>query len=253
MTLHPPIVAPFAHSDTVTITIYDLSDNSVVVNAAACAEIGSTGYFKYVPALSINSKSYLFVVTNGTVAMDRIGELPPITPGSLASGDVSGNLPCEVKAQDNIDFGALQKASLNAATPASVQNIAANGSGFTALGDARLVNLDSAVSTRLAGASYTTPPTASAIDSVLTAAHGAGDWTTEKTGSSTYTDTITDGTDPIEGVQVELYSDSGYSTLVAVEETDINGSFTFNVNPATYYVRCVKSGYTFTDFSKVVT
>lgn len=39
---------------------------------------------------------------------------PPVT---LSSGDVTGNLPAQVKAQDNIDFGALQKASLNAATP----------------------------------------------------------------------------------------------------------------------------------------
>lgn len=37
---------------------------------------------------------------------------------TLAAADVSGNLPALVKAQDNIDFGALQKASLNAATPA---------------------------------------------------------------------------------------------------------------------------------------
>lgn len=34
----------------------------------------------------------------------------------------------QVKAQDNIDFGALQKASLNAATPASVANIPVDGS-----------------------------------------------------------------------------------------------------------------------------
>lgn len=38
-----------------------------------------------------------------------------------------------VVSQANIDFGALQKTSLNAATPASVQNIPATGIGFTAL------------------------------------------------------------------------------------------------------------------------
>ena len=38
-------------------------------------------------------------------------------PSTLATADVSGNLPAEVKVQDNIDFGALQKLSLNAATP----------------------------------------------------------------------------------------------------------------------------------------
>jgi hypothetical protein len=51
-----------------------------------------------------------------------------------------------VASQNNIDFGALQKTSLNAATPAGIQNIPLDGSGFTALGDDRLDNLDSPVS-----------------------------------------------------------------------------------------------------------
>lgn len=38
-------------------------------------------------------------------------------PATLAPADCSGNLPAQVKAQDDIDFGALQKASLSAATP----------------------------------------------------------------------------------------------------------------------------------------
>ena len=61
-----------------------------------------------------------------------------------------------VVSQANIDFGALQKTSLNAATPASVQNIAANGSGFTAIGDTRLANLDATVSTRATPAQVNT-------------------------------------------------------------------------------------------------
>lgn len=44
-------------------------------------------------------------------------------PATLASTDVTGNLPAQVKAIDNIDFPALQKTSLNAATPASVQSL----------------------------------------------------------------------------------------------------------------------------------
>lgn len=60
----------------------------------------------------------------------------------------SGHLDVNVLTQANIDFGALQKASLNAATPASVQNIPATGSGFTALGDTRIANLDATVSSR---------------------------------------------------------------------------------------------------------
>lgn len=101
MSLHQPIVSQFAHGDVVTITIIDLTDNSVVVNGAACAEIpeiGNPGRFKYVPALTIDSKSYLFVMTNGTTAMDRIGQLDPIKPVSLSSEDVSGNIPANALA-----------------------------------------------------------------------------------------------------------------------------------------------------------
>jgi hypothetical protein len=50
----------------------------------------------------------------------------------------SDKLDVAVVEQANIDFGALQKSSLNAATPASVQNIPATGSGFTAIPDMAL-------------------------------------------------------------------------------------------------------------------
>jgi hypothetical protein len=51
--------------------------------------------------------------TNGT----KLNQTADLTAGqkiaaTLAAADVSGNLPAEVKAQDNIDFGALQKASI---------------------------------------------------------------------------------------------------------------------------------------------
>jgi hypothetical protein len=104
------------------------------------------------------------------------------------------NAPAVVKAQDNIDFGALQKASLNAATPASVQNIPATGSGFTALGDTRIANLDAAVSTRSTATQGATKGeldaaqaaieaampdvSALALEATLTAMKGAG-WTDE--------------------------------------------------------------------------
>lgn len=45
----------------------------------------------------------------------------------------SAQIGANVVTQANIDFGALQKTSLNAATPASVQNIPATGTGLTAI------------------------------------------------------------------------------------------------------------------------
>lgn len=103
----------------------------------------------------------------------------------------------------------------------------------------------------------TAPPTASEIDTELSSSHGAGAWGAASTGSSTYTDTVKDTDEsglPVEGVDVYLYNNSGYSgNPVASDTTDVNGVFSIPVDPGTYYVRCIKSGYTFTDFSKVVT
>ena len=65
-----------------------------------------------------------------------------------AISTTTAQIGTNVVSQANIDFGALQKTSLNAATPASVQNIPATGSGFTAIGDTRIANLDATVSTR---------------------------------------------------------------------------------------------------------
>ena len=70
------------------------------------------------------SKDYFTGTANsdGDIEMgDATGNFPGTvgkSPTTLAAADVSGNLPAEVKAEDNIDFGALKKASLSAATPA---------------------------------------------------------------------------------------------------------------------------------------
>lgn len=51
----------------------------------------------------------------------------------------------------------------------SYARIGANGSGLTSLGDSRLANLDATVSSRLASASYTAPPSTSDIVTALNA------------------------------------------------------------------------------------
>jgi len=81
--IYPPIVSPFTHGDTVTITIIDLSDNSIVVNAVACVEIGVTGYYKYTPSLVQDTKTYIFIMTNGNTAFDCVGELSMNILGDL--------------------------------------------------------------------------------------------------------------------------------------------------------------------------
>ena len=97
------------------------------------------------------------------------------------------------------DFNATQKTSLNAATPASVQNISAQtgdsyarigaaGSGLTGLGDVRIANLDAAISSRTKPAD-----TQAAVTTVtnLTNAPTAGDFTaTMKTSLNSSTPTV---------------------------------------------------------------
>ena len=64
---NPYIITRFATSDTVTIDIYDLSDNSLEVDGALMSEVGSTGYFKYQFNPTVTSlKEYLYIATNGT-------------------------------------------------------------------------------------------------------------------------------------------------------------------------------------------
>jgi hypothetical protein len=64
---NPYIWSRFANGDAATITIYDASDDSIVVNAAAMSELATTGYFKYqfnpTPG---NLTEYFYITTNGT-------------------------------------------------------------------------------------------------------------------------------------------------------------------------------------------
>ena len=61
----PYIIGRFGTGDTVTITIYDLSDDSVVVSSVSMSEVASTGYFKYQFNPSPTTlKEYFYVMTN---------------------------------------------------------------------------------------------------------------------------------------------------------------------------------------------
>ena len=84
-------------------------------------------------------------------------------PVSLAVADCGGNLPAEVKALDDIDFGATMKVSLNAATP---EVTVSDKTGFELTSDydsAKTAAQDSTVAkdaTVMKAADYTAPPSA---------------------------------------------------------------------------------------------
>lgn len=62
----PVLAGKFTSGATVTITIIKLSDESVVVNAAACDEVGATGFFKYTYTPVSGYAEYLWTMTDGT-------------------------------------------------------------------------------------------------------------------------------------------------------------------------------------------
>lgn len=266
----PVLEGKFGTGNTVTITIIRLSDMTAVVSAAACAEDGTTGFFHYHVSLApTDFQSYRWVMTNG-----------------ISSQDVGGHI--DVNGYPVADFNTLKKASLNAATPASIQNIAANGSGFTALGDTRLANLDALISSRLATAGYTTPPTkdqiadqvwdeqisghtatgstgkilssgsapsVSEIDAQLSGNHGAGAWGASAVGTIAYPDPeepfLEDG-NPMVGVKVEAFSNSARTALVDAQITDVNGNFQFHLNAGEYWFRASLAGHSNYEWSVVL-
>lgn len=73
-----------------------------------------------------------------------------------------------------------------------------------------------------------------------TAAAGSG------SGSTTYTDTVTDASsNPLDGVDVWITSDSGGASTVASTTTNTLGAFTVYLDPGTYYLWLAKGGYNF--------
>jgi len=60
------ILGIFNAGDTVTIDVYQLSDNTKVVDGASCSEVTGTGVFKYSFSQTISQKEeYLWIMDNG--------------------------------------------------------------------------------------------------------------------------------------------------------------------------------------------
>lgn len=122
----------------------------------------------------------------------------------------------------------------------------------------QLLNLDATISSRLASASYTAPPTAADIDTELSGTHGAGSWLRSSgSGSVEFVYTVTAAIDlvtPIGQTLVWVTTDSAGNNLVASGYTDDFGDVTLYLDAGTYYFWRKKSGYDFTNpDSEVVT
>ncbi len=141
------------------------------IDAAITSRLSSAGYTAPPTTAQIwsNETRTLTAASDSsgvTTLLSRVGE-------SLSFS--SGNVNVHVKAKDNIDFGALEKASLNAATPSVTVSDKTGFSLATApptvvevrqemdSNSTRLANLDATVSSRMAGTSYVAPPSVTAI------------------------------------------------------------------------------------------
>lgn len=76
------------------------------------------------------------------------------------------------------------------------------------------------------------------VDTELTASHGAGVWGAAGSGLLTDTITVNDGTDPLDGVLVQVATDSNFSNIIRSGYTNGLGQVTFHYDAAgTYYGR----------------
>ena len=146
----------------------------------------------------------------------------------------------------------------------------ADGSGFTALGDARLANLDAAISTRTKPADTQARVTLVDTTTENTDMRGTDDAATEakqdiidtvvdaiklKTdtlggaGAITWTYTLTNSVTgaPIDGAEVWVSSDSAGAFIIANGTTDDDGVVTFYLDAGTVYVWRKKAGFNFTN------
>jgi len=103
-------------------------------------------------------------------------------------------------------------------------------------------------------------PTASEIDTELSSTHGGGSWEGGGSGSYAgdgtgyYTDTIDDGTNPLDGVRVQLYTAQNRVGPAYEAYTNALGVFEMWPDPGTYYRWLDLAGFSFTqDVAVVVT
>lgn len=215
------LVASFSPGKSVTITIYKLSDSSVVVNAAAMTEIGSTGMFKYLAALAPSvATEYLWIATDG---YDQ-------RAGKIVLGGYPDTLATS-QAAEEADIAAIQ---------ADVATIAASQAGeeadiATIQGDVSAIEADIA----------TIKASQVAEEAAILLIPTSGDGSIEKI-YGPLTDDVTGL--PIADAEITIFSDAAMTHRIAFARTDQYGNAgPFQLDPGTVYVRRSKTGYVFSN------
>ena len=132
------ILGVFNSGDSVTIDIYRLSDNSKVVDAAPCTEIGTTGVFKYEFSQAVSQKEeFLWIMSNGEYSKY----------GKVILGGYMDDIKATITDHRDVVEPKIDTTISSRASQESVNTIPTNP---LLDDDPRLDNLDVAVSSRLA-------------------------------------------------------------------------------------------------------
>jgi len=189
-----------------TVNIRDLSTGGLVVTAGAMAEIGD-GFYKYSFAGYDSTKEYSILCDSVTLAGSE----------QYAMTATTGIIDAQVKGQDDIDFGALQKLSLNAATPAASNMRGTDNAALAA--------------TALSTATWTSARAAK-LDTIGGPGAIAYAFTVTKTGGSA-----------VAGAEVWCTTDAaGTNVVEGVGITDANGLYTFHLDAGGYWFWAQHSG-----------
>lgn len=165
------------------------------------------------------------------------------SPATLAAGDVSGNLPADVKAYtvqptvSGATLAASQHVIVDSGTVTTLTNAPSDSAGVTTLltrlSAARAGYLD-----YLAGWTTTIfAQIAGIIDTLLGTNHGSGAWGASGAGLHSNTITVNDQSgNPVDGATVDISTDTARSNVIKSGTTNSLGQITFYFDAAgTYY------------------
>lgn len=224
-------------SPTVDVDRYTISDGSrtALVTAGSATE-GRRGLYHYRLAsadLSLYQYVATFITADATVDQQEIAAIGLVVPDALVSSRLA-----PATAGRMLEVAATGEASANVTYSAGVALTGrlAQVTDLPAAAPTAAAVADAVWDEAIAG--HLTSGTTGAKLNTASAAAGAG--------STAYTNTVTDdGSNPLDGVEVWITSDSGGASTVASTTTNTLGAFTVYLDPGTYYLWLAKGGYNF--------
>ena len=215
---------------------------AVVVNGTVGFEVGYGIYGIQVAGMDLETYDYVGAAQTASTAVSS-KSVPMLRWDAAESHDTElSNLDASVSSRST-----LSESDIRSSVGLSADNLDTQLSTISA----KTNNLPSDPADQSlvdAAISAISVPSVSDIDTQLSSTHGTGLWG-GASGSITYVYNVTNSIsgEPLEGVKVTVYSDSGLTNIVATGTTDNFGNTTFYLDAGTYYFVSVKSGYEFTN------